>query len=54
MPVLVGPAVTWVATERPCACGTVFNPNVLPPRCTFWDDRTWQVQCNWTRPPILR
>jgi len=47
-------SVGWVAMPRPCACGTVFNPNVVPPRCTFWFERTWQVQCNWIRPPILR
>ncbi|KAL7012736.1 hypothetical protein ACKWTF_015010 [Chironomus riparius] len=45
---------TWAAMARPCACGTVFNPNVSPPRCTFWFERSWQPICGWARPPVLR
>ncbi|CAG9810942.1 unnamed protein product [Chironomus riparius] len=47
------PAV-WAPMARPCACGTHFNPNVFPPRCTFWFERSWQPICGWTRPPPMR
>ena len=45
---------TWTAIARPCACGTVFNPFVYPPRCTFWFERSWTPICGWARPPVLR
>ncbi|CAG9810941.1 unnamed protein product [Chironomus riparius] len=45
---------TWAAMARPCACGTHFNPNVSPPRCTFWFERSWQPICGWARPPYMR
>ena len=46
-------ATHWAAKARPCACGTVFNPNENPPRCTFWFDRSWSPICNWQNPPTV-
>lgn len=46
----------WEPLARPCACGSVFNVNENPRRCTFWFDRSWSVPpgCTWPVPPILR
>ncbi|XP_070504917.1 uncharacterized protein [Chironomus tepperi] len=49
-----GVPATWAPIARPCACGTHFNPFVIPPRCTFWFESSWQAICNWTRPPPMR
>lgn len=45
----------WSAMRRACACGTVFNNNENPRRCTFWFERTWSVpfNCQWQVPPQL-
>jgi hypothetical protein len=47
-------ATHWAALARPCACGTVFNPNTNPPRCTFWYEDNWPQMCQWTRPPTVK
>ncbi|KAG5671045.1 hypothetical protein PVAND_001263 [Polypedilum vanderplanki] len=44
-------ATHWAALARPCACGTVFNPNTNPPRCTFWFSDNWSPICTWQNPP---